>query len=365
MKFSLALRAAGVAAAAGLTLAACGSSSSGGGGGTSPAAASSGSCGSLNGQGSTFQQTLEQQWASAFPSKCDGAKVTYTGVGSTAGIQQFENGNVDYAGSDVVMPAADQTKADQRCNGKAITFPVTAGGVAIIYNLHGVSNLQLDADTIAKIFQGQIKKWNDPAIKATNPGVSLPSTTIASYHRSDGSGTTAVLSGFLSSQAKGVWNLGTNTTLTWPSGAGQAAEGSSGVAAGVKQTDGGITYAEQSYATQNNLPTAKVKNAKGAFTALTTANVSKAIQQGFKITGSGNNLAGTLDFAKEVAYPLSTVSYVIVCDSYSNATTANTLKKFLSYAVGAGQQGVDQLGFAPLPQSLVSKVSQSIASISG
>ena len=351
MKVSLVTRAVGISAMAAVGLTACGGSGSGGGtggGGTS-----------VHGSGSTFQSALEQQWTSQF----SGGQVSYNPVGSSTGQQQLADGNVDFAGSDVTIDPTLKDKIDSRCGGSALTLPVTAGGVAIIYNLPGVDTLKLDADTIAKIFQGAITKWNDPAIAQQNSGVTLPSTAITPVHRSDGSGTTGVLSAYLDSQAKGVWTLGADTTLNWPANAGQAAAGSDGVTQAVSQTQGGITYAEQSYV-KGSLKAAEVKNAKGNYVELGPDAVSTSIGDGFRVTGSGHDLSGTLDFGAMAGYPLATVSYVIVCQKYGDATIAQTVKAFVTYAVTDGQQFAGQLGFAPLPQSLASKVKKSLDSVS-
>src|SRR5205814_1573611 len=142
----------------------------------------------------------------------------------------------------------------------------------------------------------------------------LPSTPIKTYHRADGSGTTSVFTSYLDANAKGSWSLGSGKTVNWPSG--QAANGSSGVVAGVKQTPGSITYAEGSYAKQNSLPTAKIKTSDGSYADLSSSSVSQSIDSGFAVTGSGNDLAGKLDFTKMTGYPISTVSYAIVCTTY-------------------------------------------------
>jgi phosphate transport system substrate-binding protein len=319
--------------------------------------------GSISGQGSTFQQNIEQQWVGDYHSKCSGAQVNYEGTGSGAGISQFGSGTADFAGSDVTMKPDEQQKANSRCGGTALTVPITAGGIAIIYHLSGVSSLNLSAGTLAGIFDGSISKWNDPKIAADNPGAKLPGTAIAAFHRSDGSGTTSVFTDFLSKTAGSVWTLGSGKTVNWPSGSGQAAKGSDGVTAGVKSTDGGITYAEASFATANNLPTAKVKGSSGDFAELTGANVSKAIDSGFTVTGTGNDLSGKLDFTKMQGYPVSTVSYAIVCAKYADAAKGKLVSDYFQYAVTTGQSAAQQLSFAPLPTALADKAKSAFASV--
>ncbi|MDQ1748743.1 MAG: phosphate transport system substrate-binding protein [Frankiaceae bacterium] len=321
MNSTLLLRATGISVVAALGLAACGSNSNGTpagpGGSSSPTSSSACATGSVTGQGSTFQANIEKQWISQFAGQCSGANITYTGTGSGAGIQQFGSGTIDYAGSDATMKPDEQSAADKRCGNPALHIPVTAGGVAIIFNVKGVTSLNLSAATLAGIFDGSIKTWDASQIKADNPGVTLPPTAIKTYHRSDGSGTTKVFTGFLKAVAPSVWKLGSDKSITWPSGLG--ANGSSGVVQGVKSTDGGITYAEVSYAKQDNLPTAKVKGAQGDFTDISSSTVSQSIDSGFTISGTGNDLAGKLDFTKMTGYPISTVSYVFVCSHYSDA----------------------------------------------
>ena len=369
MKVSLATRAAGVAAIAALGLAACGSNSNGTNAstqpstGTSSAASTTCASGSITGQGSTFQANIVKQWASDFASKCSGAQVTYTGTGSGAGIQQFGKGTIDFAGSDATMKPDEQTAANGACGSTAITIPVTAGGVAIIYNLPGVTSLQLSAETLAGIFNGTIKTWSDTKIATDNPGAKLPSTTIKTFHRSDGSGTTKVFTGFLKADAPSTWTLGSDKTINWPSG--QGANGSSGVTAGVKATAGGITYAEVSYAKQDGLPTAKVKGGAGSgYVDISSDTVSQSINSGFTVTGTGNDLAGSLDYTKMTGYPISTVSYDIVCSHYKDSAKGALVKTFLTYGVTGGQASADQLGFAQLPSDLATKAAASVASIS-
>jgi phosphate transport system substrate-binding protein len=357
VKPSLVLRATGVSIVAALGLAACGSDSNGAptATGNTPAGSGSASCasGSITGQGSTFQANIVKQWASDFAGQCSGAQVTYTGTGSGAGVQQFGKGTIDFAGDDATLKPVEQTAANTACGSTALAIPVTAGGIAIIYNIKGVSSLKLSAATLAGIFSGAIKTWNDPKIAADNSGTSLPATPIKTYHRSDGSGTTKVFTGFLAADAPSAWTLGSDKTVSWPSG--QGANGSSGVVEGVKNTDGGITYAEVSYAKQNSLSTAKVKGAQGDFTDISAQTVSQSIDSGFTVTGTGNDVSGKLDFTKMSGYPISTVSYDIVCTKYKDSAKGSLVKAFLLYALGSGQSQADSLGFAPLPATLVSK----------
>lgn len=329
--------------AAAIALAGCGSDNG------APASAqtpdSNCSSGTLAGGGSTFQLNIQQQWSADYRQQCADAQVNYNPIGSGAGIQQFGAGTLEFAGSDVPMLPDEQAAADKRCGGKALSFPVTAGGIAIIYNLADVPHLKLSATTLAGIFQGSIKHWNDAAIKSDNPGTALPSTPVVTYHRADGSGTTAVFSAFEKAAAGKAWTLGSNKELSWPTG--QGATGSDGVVQGVKSTKGGITYAEVSYATANSLPTAAVSGKANDYVSITSDSVSQAI--------ATKGTAG---------YPLSTVSYAIVCSHYSDPKTAAAIKDYLGYALGAGQDAADQLGYAPLPSGIVTKARAALDSVS-
>jgi phosphate transport system substrate-binding protein len=356
----------GVGMAAAVAIAGCGTDNNGSSpnsGGTTGASSNCGS-GSLRGSGSTFQDPMEQNWISGYAGQCSGAKVSYNAVGSGTGIQNFGANQVDFAGSDVTMKPDEQAKANSRCGSTAILIPVTAGGVGLTYNLPGVSSLQLSAPTLAKIFSGKVKTWNDPAVMGDNPGASLPSTSIKVFTRSDPSGTTAVFTSFLAAAAPAEWTLGSAKDLQFPVGTGKPK--SAGVAAAVKGATGGITYVEEAYATQNKLSLAKVKNAGGTYVELTPENVSAALASA-KTTGTAPDLTETLNYKPTAAnaYPISTVSYAIVCSKYpSSFTGLNLLKGYLNYAVTTGQDQATSLGFAPLPSTTATAAKASIATIS-
>ncbi len=345
------------------------SSASAGAGSSSAASASAPAApacvaGQLNGQGSTFQANMETQWTKDFGAQCAGAQVSYQGTGSGAGITSLGNGTADFAGSDVTMKDTEQTAANAGCGSTAITIPITAGGVGITYNLKGVTSLKLSTKTVAGIFDGKITKWNDPVIAADNGGATLPSTPISVFYRNDSSGTTGVFTAYLVADAASDWTLGTSKTITFFGGA-QGAKGSSGVSAGVKQTDGGITYIETSYAKGQSLPVASIKGVGTDFVDPTTDTVSKGIAEGFSITGSGSDLAGKMDYTKMMTgYPISTVSYALACTKYKDATKGSLVKSYLYYAISKGQAAADGLGYAPLPADLVAKGETSISAIS-
>ncbi|MFL6240644.1 MAG: phosphate ABC transporter substrate-binding protein PstS [Actinomycetes bacterium] len=357
---------AGIAAA--LAFAGCGTNSNG----SSPGGSSSGAgncvSGSLKGAGSSFQDPMEQTWIAGYAQKCSGTTISYQAVGSGAGIQQFGSGTINYAGSDVTMKPDEQSKADSTCGSKAVHIPVTAGGVGVTYKLSGVQSLQLSAPTIAMIFTGKVKFWDDGAVKADNPGASLPHTAVHPFVRSDDSGTTAVFSGFLAAAGGSAWTLGAPAKhINWPS-SDQGKPQSAGVSGAVAQTNGGVTYVEEAFATQHKLALAKVKNAGGTYVELNAANVSKALETAtLASNGDPNDLSQKINFVPTdaSAYPISTVSYVIVCTRYpSSFSGVALLKAYLTYAVTTGQAQAISLGFAPLPSSLATKAQSSVAAIS-
>ena len=333
-------------------LAACSSSTSSPaatGTGTSPAGGSTTSAaalsGTLNGSGSTFQLTYQQASIQAFKSIQSGMTVNYNGVGSGTGRTDLASNVVQFAGSDSPIPS----KEEANFKGKTVLyFPVLLGPISVAYNLSGVSNLKLDATVIANIFQGNIKTWNDPAITALNPGVSLPSTAITPAVRSDSSGTTQNFSLFLETAVPSVWTLGSSSTIKWPASA-RAGSGNGGVAQIIKSTPGAIGYVDYTDAKASGLSSASVKNKDGNYVAPSSAGASAAAQ--------GVTIAPDLTFhavwgSGAEAYPITYQSWVIVYQMQSSANTASMLKAYIGYLVGDGQATLEQLGYAPLPSSL-------------
>src|SRR3954463_16576734 len=249
-----------------LTVAACGSGNKAATGGST---GSSGGSGTINGAGSTFAAPIYQQWGNALKDK--GITVNYQPVGSGAGIAQLAAGTADFGASDPARRPEDRATFKK---GEVQQIPMAFGAITISYNLSGVQKgLKLDGKTAADIFQGKVKKWNDPAIAKLNPGVKLPGDSITVFHRSDESGTTAGFTTFLSAYSP-EWksSIGSDKTVKWPVGTG--AKGNDGVAAGVKQQAGAVGYVEEAYALQNNFTTAAVKNKSGKFVAPTLASTS-------------------------------------------------------------------------------------------
>jgi phosphate transport system substrate-binding protein len=345
--------AAGVSVVAlALVLGACSSSSSSSstaGSSSAPAGGSSSSSaslsGTLNASGSSFQLTFQQAAISAFKSVQPNITVNYGGGGSGKGRTDLAGGTVNFAGSDSPIPA----KEASGFSGKTVLyFPVIIGPISMAYNLSGVSNLKLDPKVIADIFQGKIKTWNDPAIKADNAGVSLPSTPITLAVRSDSSGTTQNFTLFIQDAVGSAWSLGSDSTIKWPSSA-RAGDGNGGVAQIVKSTPGAIGYVDYTDAKASGLSMASVKNKDGSFVAPSSASASAS--------AAGVTVKPDLTFAAvwgtgAQAYPITYQSWDLVYAKQANANDAALLKAYLGYLLGDGQKLLDQLGYAPLPASL-------------
>ncbi len=356
LRYRQQVAAAGVSVVAlALVLGACSSSGSsssspsGGSGSSAPAGGSSSSSaslsGTLNASGSTFQLTFQQEAISAFKQAQPNMTVNYGGGGSGKGRTDLAGGTVNFAGSDSPIPA----KEASGFTGKTILyFPVIIGPITMAYNLSGVSNLKLDPATIAGIFSGKIKTWNDPAIKADNSGVSLPSTPITLAVRSDSSGTTANFTEFLVDAAPSAWTLGSSSTIKWPSSA-RAASGNPGVAQVVKSTPGSIGYVDYATAKASGLSFASVKNKDGSFVAPSPASATAAATS---VTPKADLTFAAVWQGGTGAYPITYQSWDLVNAKQPTANDAAMLKAYLGYLLGDGQKLLAQIGLAPLPSSL-------------
>jgi len=326
--------------------------------------------GTLNGEGSSAQKNAIEQAIADFQTACPGATVNYNPTGSGAGIKQFIAGQVGFAGSDSALKTKpkegettiEQADADKTCGSPAWNIPMVTGPIAVAYNVKGLDKLILTPAVTAKIFDGTIKTWNDKAIAAINPGVTLPATPITVFFRSDESGTTENFTKYLSAAAPKDWTA--EPAKKW-TGKGQGKEKSAGVASGVKATDGGITYVEWSYAKDNNLGIAQIDNGAGPV-ELTGPAVGKAVSAATQ-TGTGNDLALKLDYAtKEAgAYPILLVTYEIVCSKGKDPAQAKLTKAFLqSFAAADMQTKLQEIGYAPLPADIQAKVITSVNALS-
>jgi phosphate transport system substrate-binding protein len=376
----------GVAAAllaGALALAACGSDKkadnpttpAGGGSSDSSSASTSASggsggavtCGSgnLKAEGSTAQTNAIQQWIQDYKKQCSGATINYNPTGSGAGVKQFTGGQVDIGGSDAALDASkgEVAAAAKRCGGPALDLPMVTGPVAVAFNVKGLTDLTLTPDVIAKIFLGQITTWNDPAIKALNSSANLPSTKITVFFRSDESGTTQNFETYLAAAAPSLYK--DKPSKTWSGKVGQGKSKSQGIQQALKSTDGSIAYEEWSFVGAAGLSMAKIDNGGGPV-ALTADSAGKAVAAAKVASNGGDDLTLKLDYATKTpgAYPLILVTYEIVCQKYSDAAIGSLVKSFLTYTSGQGQAGLPDLGYAPLPTEIVSKVQAAVAKIS-
>lgn len=340
--------------------------------GTSPAAAANinytPTCpgGSINGAGSTAQGNAITQVINNYKTACPGkGQVNYSLTGSGAGISSFIGKQTDWAGSDSPLSAdkGEVDKAKARCSGnEAWHLPMAAGPIAVVYNLNGVSDLTLSSETLAGIFSGAITKWDDAAIKKENPNAKLPSAAISVFYRSDESGTTDNFTNYLNKAAGDVWTEA--HSKQWK-GTGKGADKSAGVTQAVKSTANSISYAEWSYASKNNLSMAAIDNGSGPV-KLTGESAGKAVSAA-KVVGTGNNLQLEMQYKNTPAgvYPAVLVTYEIVCSKGLDSSKTALIKDFMSfYASSKEQNGIQALGYAPLPAEVSTKVLTAAQAIS-
>ena len=307
------------------------------------------SAATLNGDGSTFQKNYNDAAIEAFNKIHANVTINYNGTGSGQGQTDLEGQVVDFAGSDVPIPASDTSKLK---GGAILYFPTVAAPITVSYNLSGVSKLQLSGPTIAKIFSRSVKTWNDPAIAADNPGVTLPSKAITVAHRSDGSGTTANFTEFLKDAGGSDWTLGTGKTVNWSADT-QAGKGNPGVVNIVKNTDGAIGYIDFSDAKSAGLSFASIKNSSGGFVAPTLDGASAAVA-GAQV--QSNLVYDPVNASGADAYPITSPTWIIVYTKQTDAAKAAALKAFLSYILSSDGQGLAaDNDYAKLSSDLVTK----------
>jgi phosphate transport system substrate-binding protein len=364
-----------VTAIAALTLTACGSdnnasTSSSSASGTSATAGDSAAkadCGgknSVTAEGSPAQQNAIAELNKVWGQVCSGKTLAYNPTGSGAGVDQFIAKQVDFAGSDSALKDDQVQKAADRCGGNpAWNLPLVFGPVALAYNIDGVDKLVVNADVLAKIFQGQITKWNDPAIAALNSGATLPDSDIKPVYRSDSSGTTDNFQKYLAAAAPQSWTKGAGKEFQ--GGAGEGAQKSSGVVQAIQATPGSIGYVEKSPAAAAGLKNAEIDSGAGAV-ALTDESTGKAVAAA-KVKGDGNDLIldlNALYASKESgAYPLMLATYEIVCSKGYDADTAAAVKSFLTVSANQGQANLSAAGYVPLPDSFKERLLKSVDAI--
>jgi len=310
----------------------------------------------LLGAGSTFDFPLFSKVFDAY-GKETGTQVNYQSVGSGAGIEQLVRKTVDFGATDAPL-TADQEKS---AGGDVVHIPVTMGAVALGYNLPGVKDLKLDADTVAGIYLGQIKKWNDSKIAALNADAKLPSTDIAAVYRSDGSGTSFIFTSYLSSiSAEWKSKVGSGTSVKWPAGIG--GKGSEGVSGQVSSTPGALGYFELAYARQNNISTALLRNQGGKFVEPSAKGATAAA--GEAAANMPADLKGLFVNAPGAdSYPIAGFSWIVVYKSQTDAAKHKALSDLLTYVVTKGQQYAEPLYYAPLPAPVQTKAEGAIKGI--
>ncbi|MFT8395821.1 phosphate ABC transporter substrate-binding protein PstS [Propionibacterium sp.] len=356
---------AAVAALSSLALAACGSE-----GPSNSAPAGSGSSaqaqltGTLAGSGATSQAAAQTAWMAKFATVQPNMKVSYGGGGSGQGQSDFKSGADAFAGSDAVLTDADM-KAGSFGNctssSNALNLPVYISPIAIVFHVDGVTDLDLDAATTAKIFAGQITTWNDPAIKALNQSANLPSTSITVVHRSDKSGTTENFTDTLHATAPDVWTEA--GSQTWPTSfAGESANGTSGIVTSVKNGNGTIGYADESQV--QGLSTAKF-GTSGNFVGPTAEAAAQIVEASATMPNRPEHDVSLQLDRTAAGYPFVLVSYLITCEQYKDSNMAAMVKAYVGYVASSeGQQVAQQnAGSAPLPSSLATKVQASVNSI--
>lgn len=311
----------------------------------------------ITGAGATFPYPLYSKWFSDYHAVHPELQFNYQSIGSGGGIRQLLDKTVDFGASDA--PMTDEQLAKSAV--PILHIPTVLGAVVVTFNLPGLkSDLHLTPSLVADIFLGKISKWNDPALAKANPKATLPATDIVVVHRSDGSGTTAIFSDYLTKVSE-EWKtkVGSGTALKWPTGLG--GKGNEGVSGLLKQTEGSIGYIELIYAETNKLAMAKIQNAAGQFVTATTASVTAAAQGALKAMPADFRVSITNAPGKS-AYPISGFTYLLVYQR-QDRVKGQKVVDFLKWAVGPGQTKIAPLTYAPLPKDLVSQVNKKIATI--
>jgi phosphate transport system substrate-binding protein len=307
----------------------------------------------FQGAGATFPNPIYKEWFAAYTAVHPNVKFDYQAIGSGGGIKQIIARTVDFGGSDAPMSDAELASAGD----PIIHIPTVIGAIVLTYNLPGItSSLNLTPEAVAAIYLGGIKRWNDPAIAASNKSLPLPDTEIQVVHRSDGSGTSFAFTDYLS-KVSAEWNrgYGAKTSPNWPVGA--AAKGNDGVARQVTQTPSSIGYVELIFAEQNKLPYASIKNSAGEYVQPSLDSIQAAaatVQMPDDLRVSITNAPGTS------AYPISSFTYLLVYKQQPDRTRGKALLDFLWWATHDGQQMVRALSYSPLPKEVVELVERKI-----
>jgi phosphate transport system substrate-binding protein len=303
----------------------------------------------ISGAGATFPYPIYAKWADAYK-KETGNGLNYQSIGSGGGIKQITARTVTFGASDMPLQPAELDKIG------VIQFPTVMGGIVPVVNLDGIksNDLTIDGPTLAKIFLGEIKTWDDPALKKLNPEAKLPSQTIALVHRSDGSGTTFIFTNYLS-KASADWKskVGSNTSVEWPAGIG--AKGNEGVANNVAQTKGAIGYVETAYAKQNNLVTTKMVNKDGKTVAATPDAIKAAAASADWEKAPGFYMILT-DSTGAEAWPIAGATFILIPKAPKDVAAASEALKFFAWAYKNGDKMASDLDYVPMPDNVVQMI---------
>lgn len=317
---------------------------------------------SITGAGATFPFPMYSKWFDEYHKKHPSLEINYQSIGSGGGIKQVTEGTVDFGASDGPM-SDEQLKTYKDKHGFAVLhFPTVLGAAVPTYNIPGVSGeLNFTPEALAGIFLGKITKWNDPVIAGPNKDVNLPANDIIVIHRAESSGTTYILTDYLSKVSE-EWKtrVGKNTAVNWPVGLG--GQGSEGVSGLVKQTPNAIGYVELIYAIQNKMPYGRVRNSSGAFIKADLASVTAAA------AGAAQNMPA--DFRVSItnapgkdAYPISSFTWLLIPSKFSDASKRDAIKGFVSWMLGEGQNYTEALSYARLPKEVVAKEKKALAEV--
>ena len=303
----------------------------------------------ISGAGATFPYPIYAKWADAYK-KQTGNGLNYQSIGSGGGIKQITARTVTFGASDMPLQPAELDKIG------VIQFPTVMGGIVPVVNLDGIKSneLTIDGATLAKIYLGEIKKWDDPAIKKLNPNAKLPSQAIALVHRSDGSGTTFIFTNYLS-KVSPEWKdkVGSSTSVEWPGGIG--AKGNEGVANGVMQTKGSIGYVETAYAKQNKLTTTKMVNKDGKTVEATPDAIMSAAAGADWAKAPGFYMILT-DEPGAKSWPIAGATFILVPKQPKDIAATKEALKFFEWAYKNGDDMAKGLDYIPMPDNVVSLI---------
>jgi len=310
----------------------------------------------ITGSGATFPYAVYTKWAEAYQT-ATGNKVNYQGIGSSGGVKQIKAKTVDFGGTDAPVKEADLDEA------KLVQVPTVMGGVTIVMNLPGIDSgkLKLDGVTAADIFRGSITKWNDARIAKLNPGVTLPNLAITVSHRSDGSGTTYAFTHYLAKQSMAFKrDVGAGNTVNWPSNA-VGGKGNPGVAANVQKIKGAIGYVDIADAMKNGMSFVALKNRAGNYIVPNQDAVADAAAgANFKVKGMAPDL---LDQSHKNAWPITSATYMLAYEKGTDAAKQKGVVDFFTWSLNNGQKMAEELGFVPLPPSVVKMVEAEMKNI--